>query len=192
MADDLTKMMTEQLRDAYSAEKQALRAMPKMMKKASAQALKDAIQKHIDQTEGQIERLDRALEAVGGKPGRKICEGMRGIIEEGQSELEDHDKGPMLDALIVAGLQRVEHYEIAAYGTMAALAKACGENEVARLMGETLNEEKQTDQLLTDLAEREINPAMVQELRGEAEQEEAPKPANDRRATATGRRRPAA
>ena len=103
MADDLTKMMTEQLRDAYSAEKQALRAMPKMMKKASAQALKDAIQKHIDQTEGQIERLDRALEAVGGKPGRKICEGMRGIIEEGQSELEDHDKGPMLDALIVAG-----------------------------------------------------------------------------------------
>lgn len=192
MADDLTKMMTEQLRDAYSAEKQALRAMPKMMKKASAQALKDAIQKHIDQTEGQIERLDRALEAVGGKPGRKICEGMRGIIEEGQSELEDHDKGPMLDALIVAGLQRVEHYEIAAYGTMAALAKACGENEVARLMVETLNEEKQTDQLLTDLAEREINPAMVQELRGEAEQEEAPKPANDRRATGTGRRRPAA
>ena len=192
MADELTKMMTEQLRDAYSAEKQALRAMPKMMKKASAQALKDAIQKHIDQTEGQIERLDRALEAVGGKPGRKICEGMRGIIEEGQSELEDHDKGPMLDALIVAGLQRVEHYEIAAYGTMAALAKACGENEVARLMVETLNEEKQTDQLLTDLAEREINPAMVQELRGEAEQEEAPKPANDRRATGTGRRRPAA
>ncbi|MBY0330671.1 MAG: ferritin-like domain-containing protein [Acetobacteraceae bacterium] len=192
MADDLTKMMTEQLRDAYSAEKQALRAMPKMMKKASAQALKDAIQKHIDQTEGQIERLDRALEAVGGKPGRKVCEGMRGIIEEGQSELEDHDKGPMLDALIVAGMQRVEHYEIAAYGTMAALAKACGEQEVARLMIETLNEEKQTDQLLTDLAEREINPAMVQELRGEAEQEEAPKPANDRRATGTGRRRPAA
>ncbi|MBX9698735.1 MAG: ferritin-like domain-containing protein [Acetobacteraceae bacterium] len=197
MADELTKMMTEQLRDAYSAEKQALRAMPKMMKKAESQGLKQAIQTHIDQTEGQIERLDRALEAVGGKPGRKVCEGMRGIIEEGQSELEDHDKGPMLDALIVAGMQRIEHYEIAAYGTMAALAKACGEDEVARLLAETLEEEKQTDQLLTELAESEINPAMVQEVRGEemdeeAEEEAPPKPANDRRGSGGGRRRSAA
>lgn len=179
MADELVRMMTEQLRDAYSAEKQALRAMPRLMKKASAQPLKDALQMHVEQTEGQVERLERALEAIGGKPGRKVCEGMRGIIEEAQSELEDHDKGPMLDAIIAAAQQRMEHYEIASYGTLAALAKACGEQEVARLMAETLREEKETDAKLTELAERELNPAMVEALRGGAG--EAPEPANDRR-----------
>ena len=189
MADELAKLMTEQLRDAYSAEKQALRAMTRMVKKASSQALQDAIQRHIQQTEGQIERLERALEAVGGRPGRKVCEGMRGILEEAQMEVEDEDRGAKMDALIVAGMQRVEHYEIAAYGTMAALAKAAGEQEVARLMAETLKEEKETDALLSDLAERELNPAMIAELRGEDEEEEPPRPANDRRG---GRRRPAA
>ncbi len=174
--DEITKLMVEQLRDAYSAEKQALRAMPRMMKKATAQSLKDALQMHVEQTEGQVERLERALEAVGGKPGRKVCEGMRGIIEEGQQELEDHDKGPMMDVLIVAAQQRMEHYEIASYGTMAALAKACGQEEVARLLAETLNEEKQTDEKLTRLAESELNPGMIEALRGGGEE-----PANDRR-----------
>src|SRR4051794_31294470 len=100
--DEITKLMVEQLRDAYSAEKQALRAMPRMMKKTSTQSLKDALQMHVEQTEGQVERLEKALEMLGGRPGRKVCEGMRGIIEEAQSELEDHEKGPMLDALIIA------------------------------------------------------------------------------------------
>jgi ferritin-like metal-binding protein YciE len=180
MPDDLTKLMTEQLRDAYSAEKQALRAMPRMLKKAGAQSLKDAIQRHIDQTEGQVERLDRALEAIGGKPGRKVCEGMRGIIEEAQGELEEAEKGPMMDVLIIAGMQRIEHYEIAAYGTMAALAEAAGQRDVARLLGETLREEKETDATLTQLAEREVNPAMIEEFRSRGE-EEAPRAANDRR-----------
>jgi ferritin-like metal-binding protein YciE len=190
MADSLTSLMTDQLRDAYSAEKQALRAMARVMKKAITPSLRDAIQTHIDQTEGQIERLDRALELVGGKPGRKVCEGMRGIIEEIQGELDDQEKGAMMDALIIAGLQRVEHYEIAAYGTMAALASACGQKEVAKLMAETLKEEKQTDADLSALAEREVNPAMIAEARGEEEgEEETPPPANDRRTT---RRRTAA
>jgi ferritin-like metal-binding protein YciE len=172
--DEINKLMIEQLRDAYSAEKQALRAMPRMMKKATAQSLKDALQMHVEQTEGQIERLEKALELMGGKAGRKVCEGMRGIIEEGQHELEDHDKGPLLDTLIVASQQRIEHYEIASYGTMAALAKAAGQKEVANLLAETLQEEKQTDEKLTQLAESELNPAAIQGM-------QAPEAANDRR-----------
>ena len=173
--EQIRQLMIEQLRDAYSAEKQALRSMPKLMRKASSQALKDALQMHVDQTEGQVERLEKALEAMGGKPGRKVCEGMRGLVEEAQSELEDHDKGALLDVVIVAAQQRMEHYEIAAYGTMATLAKAAGEQEIAKLLAETLQEEKQTDEKLTQLAESELNPAMLAEAQEEAE------PANDRR-----------
>jgi ferritin-like metal-binding protein YciE len=99
---------------------------------------------------------------MGSKPGRRVCEGMRGIIEEGQSELEDHDKGPIMDVLITAAQQRVEHYEIASYGTMAALAKAAGQKQVAELLAQTLQEEKQTDEKLTQLGESEINPAAFQ------------------------------
>ncbi|WP_149535480.1 YciE/YciF ferroxidase family protein [Siccirubricoccus phaeus] len=164
--DEITKLMTEQLRDAYSAEKQALRAMARLQKKASSQSLRDAVQMHIDQTETQVERLEKALEMTGARPGRKVCEGMRGIIEEAQGELEDHDKGPLMDTVIIAGLQRVEHYEIAAYGTMTALAKACGQQELADLLAETLAEEKETDEKLSQLAESEVNPAAIQEGRG--------------------------
>jgi ferritin-like metal-binding protein YciE len=162
MADEIKKLMTDQLRDAYSAEKQALRAMPRMMKHATSQALKDAIQRHIDQTEGQIERLERAFEMMGARPGRKVCEGMRGLIEEAQGEMEDHERGPLMDVLIVAAAQRVEHYEIAAYGTMAALAKAAGEQQLAGLLAENLAEEKQTDESLSQLGESAINPAAIE------------------------------
>lgn len=173
--DQITKLMTEQLRDAYSAEKQSLRAMPRLMKKATAQSLKDMLQMHVDTTETQVERLEKALEMIGGRPGRKVCEGMRGLIEEAQSELEDHEKGPLLDTLIVAAQQRVEHYEIASYGTIVALAKAAGQQQLADLLAETLQEEKQTDEKLSQLAESEINPAAIQ---GAGEGQE---PANDRR-----------
>src|SRR5215213_7655920 len=166
--DEINKLMVEQLRDAYSAEKQALRAMPRMMKRVTTQSLKDALQMHVEQTEGQVERLEQALEMLGGKAGRKVCEGMRGIIEEGQHELEDHDKGPLLDTLIVAMQQRVEHYEIASYGTMAALAKAAGQQEIADLLAQTLQEEKQTDEKLSQLAESELNPAAIQGTQAEA------------------------
>ncbi len=160
--DDVTKLMVEQLRDAYSAEKQGLRAMPRVAKKVTSPALKEAFQMHAEQTEGQVERLEQALEKLGARPGRKVCEGMRGLIEEAQSELEDHDKGPLLDAVIVGAQQRMEHYEIAAYGTIAALAKAAGQQEIADLMAQTLQEEKQADERLTQLAESELNPAAIQ------------------------------
>ena len=160
--DEVMKLMVEQLRDAYSAEKQSLRAMPRLAKKATAQSLKDMLQMHVETTEQQVERLEQALEKLGARPGRKVCEGMRGLIEEAQHELEDHDKGPILDAVIVGAQQRMEHYEIAAYGTIAALAKAAGQQEIAELMAQTLQEEKQADERLTQLAESELNPAAIQ------------------------------
>lgn len=162
--ENLTKLMIEQLRDAYSAEKQGLRTMPRLAKKAGSQALKDALQTHAEETEGQVERLEKALEMLGGRPGRKVCEAMRGIIEEAQHELEDQEKGPVYDMLLVAAIQKVEHYEIASYGTITALAKAAGQQEVAELLVQTLQEEKKTDELLTGLAEREINPAAIQAM----------------------------
>jgi ferritin-like metal-binding protein YciE len=157
--EETSKLMIEQLKDAYSAEKQALRGMQKMLRNATSPKLKEAIQTHIEQTQHQVERLDQAFQMVGAKAGRKVCEGMRGIIEEGQQEMEDADKGPMMDVLIVAAGQRVEHYEIASYGTMVALAKASGQQELADLLAETLAEEKETDELLTEIAETEVNPA---------------------------------
>jgi ferritin-like metal-binding protein YciE len=144
------------------AEKQALRCMQPTLRKASAPALRDGIQAHITQTEAQIERIEQGLERLGAKPGRKVCEAMRGLVEEAQHEIEEHDKGPILDLVIVAGMQRIEHYEIAAYGTAVAVAGALGEREVAALLSTTLEEEKQTDLKLTEVTARHIMPLALQ------------------------------
>lgn len=172
--EDLNKLMIEMLRDAHSAEKQGVRAMPRLAKKAQSQALKDALQTHAEETEAQIERLEKALEVMGGKPGRKVCEAMRGIIEEAQHELGDMDKGPVYDMVLAAAIQKVEHYEIATYGTLATLAKSAGQKELGELLGQTLAEEKKTDELLTQLAERELNQAAIQAM-------QAPEAANEQR-----------
>ena len=156
MQDEVRELLVEQLKDAYSAEKQALRCMQRTAKKATAPALRDGIQMHIEQTQTQIERVEQALEKLDARPGRKVCEAMRGLVEEAQHELEEHDKGPILDLVIVAGMQRIEHYEIAAYGTDVALAKALGEGEVADLLAQTLEEEKQTDLKLTAVTEQHL------------------------------------
>lgn len=171
--DDITKLMIDQLRDAHSAERQALRAMPRMMKNVTHPALKECIQAHVDETEAQVERIEQALEMVGGKPGRKVCEAMRGLIEEATHEMGENEKGPMMDVLIIASAQRIEHYEIAAYGTMVALAKAAGQQQLADLLAETLAEEKATDEKLTQVAESEVNPAFIAEARGEDDEETA-------------------
>jgi ferritin-like metal-binding protein YciE len=172
--DEITKLMVEQLRDAYSAERQGLRSMSRLAKKASAPSLKEALQTHAEETEGQVERLEKALEMLGGKPGRKVCEAMRGILEEAQHELEDQEKGPVYDMLLTAAIQKVEHYEIAAYGTLATLAKSAGQAELGELLGQTLAEEKKTDELLTQLAESEINTAAIEAM-------QSPEAANDKR-----------
>lgn len=170
---EIAKLMIEQLKDAHSAEKQALRAMQKMMKTATNEKLKQGFQMHIEQTEGQVERLEQALEQLGGKPGRKVCEAMRGLVEEAQHEMGEHDKGAMMDVVLIAAAQRIEHYEIAAYGTMATLAKSAGQRELGELLGLTLDEEKRMDAELTRIAESEVNTAWIEEVRAEAEEMES-------------------
>jgi len=161
MEAEVRELLIEELKDAYSAEKQALRCMQKTLKLASAPALRDGIQLHIEQTQVQIERVEQAMEKLEAKPGRKVCEAMRGLVEEAQSSIDEQDKGPIMDLVIVAGMQRIEHYEIAAYGTDIALAKALGEGEVVDLLTLTLDEEKQTDSQLTEVTELHIMPAAL-------------------------------
>ena len=182
MQDEVRKLLVEQLKDAYSAEKQALRCMQRTARKATAPALRDAIQAHIEQTQTQIERVEQALEKLDARPGRKVCEAMRGLVEEAQHEAEEHDKGPILDLVIVAGMQRIEHYEIAAYGTGVAVAKALGETEVAELLSQTLQEEKETDLKLTEVTEGQIMPEAMGG--GEARAAGSPRSGSARRSPA--------
>lgn len=162
MKDEVRELLIEQLKDAYSAEKQALRSMQKALKMASAEALRESIQLHIDQSQEQIERVEQALEMMQSRPGRKVCEAMRGLVEEAQHEIAGQNgKGPILDLVIVAGMQRIEHYEIAAYGTDIALAQAIGEQEIVDLLSTTLEEEKQTDLKLTEVTEQALMPAAL-------------------------------
>lgn len=165
--DEISKLMVEQLRDVHSAEKQAMRAMQKMVKQAGSDRLKQGIQTHIDQTEGQIERLEQAFEQIGGKPGRKVCEAMRGLVEEANHEMSEAERGPMMDVVIIAAAQRIEHYEIASYGTLAALARAAGQRDLGDLLHATLEEEKRMDEDLSRLAEEEVNPAWIAAAREE-------------------------
>ena len=173
MESEVRELLVEELKDAYSAEKQALRCMQKALRMASAPALREGIELHIEQTQTQIERVEQAMEKLQTRPGRKVCEAMRGLVEEAQHSIGEQDgKGPILDLVIVAGMQRIEHYEIAAYGTDIALAEALGEQEVVDLLTATLEEEKQTDLKLTEVTEQAIMPAAM-EGEEEGEEEEA-------------------
>jgi ferritin-like metal-binding protein YciE len=135
---------------------------------------REGIQLHIEQTQVQIERVEQVMEKLEVKPGRKVCEAMRGLVEEAQHEISEQDgKGPILDLVIVASIQRIEHYEIAAYGTDITLAKALGENEVVELLTLTLEEEKDTDRKLTEVTEQQIMPAAMDE--SETNEEQQPK-----------------
>ncbi len=147
------ELFVDELKDIYSAEKQAVKAYPRLTKAVQSEQLKQAMQEHLEQTKGQIERLDRIFEILEKRSSGKTCEGMRGLIEEAQSQLEEIEKGPVLDCAIIGALQRVEHYEIAAYGTVATLAEAMGQEEVKELLGETLEEEKETDERLTQVSQ---------------------------------------
>ncbi|MCI0752294.1 YciE/YciF ferroxidase family protein [Teichococcus vastitatis] len=161
----LDEMMVDQLKDAFSAEKQAIQAMRKMMRKASDPKLKQGIEAHIEQSETQRDRVEQALEKLGARPGRKVCEAMRGLVEEAQHEMEEYEKGPVLDLVMVASQQRMEHYEIAAYGTMVELSKALGQTEVADLLAATLAEEKKQDELLTEVTRSGILPAALSDAK---------------------------
>ncbi|MFH5926067.1 DUF892 family protein [Roseomonas xinghualingensis] len=158
---DLRALLVDQLKDAFSAEKQAIQAMRRAMRKATEPQLRDGLEAHVAQSEEQRDRVEQALDKLGARPGRKVCEAMRGLVEEAQHEMEDQEKGAILDLVIVASQQRMEHYEIAAYGTMAELAKAMGEMEVAKLLAQTLAEEKAQDEQLTQVTRSALLPAAL-------------------------------
>lgn len=168
------ELFVDELKDIYSAEKQAVKAYPRLTKAVQSEDLKQAMQEHLEQTKGQIERLDRIFEILEKRSSGKTCEGMKGLIEEAQTQLEEIEKGPVLDCAIIGALQRVEHYEIAAYGTVATLAEAMGQEEVKELLGETLEEEKETDERLTQVAQSVNSEALSEggeEEEGEGEDE---------------------
>ncbi len=166
----------DELKDIYSAEKQAIRAYPKLAKAVSSPQLKEALQTHLEETKGQVERLDQVFEILEKRASGKTCEAMKGLVEESSEALEEIEKGPILDAAIIACGQRMEHYEMAAYGTVLALAKAMGQDEIAQLLSQTLEEEKATDQKLTQVSES-VNKEAIgddEEEEDEEEEEEAP------------------
>jgi ferritin-like metal-binding protein YciE len=165
MAEDFKSLMGELLQDTYSAETQILEVLPEMADAASTPELKRVFQEHLQVTERQIERLERIAEMVGIDPEGEDCEAMEGLVAEAEEIMDDHDEGPIRDAAMISAAQKVEHYEIAAYGTLAAMAKAAGMNEAADLFAQTLKEEKDTDELLSQVAEQQVNPAA---LRGDA------------------------
>lgn len=154
----LEKLFVDALKDIYWAEKHLTKALPKMQKAATTEELQTAIEEHIDQTEGHVERLEQVFELLNKKPQAKKCDAMEGLIKEGESVVEDTEDGTMTrDAGIIMAAQKVEHYEIASYGTLVQLAKTLGMDEAAGILAETLEEEKQTDLGLTAIAENKIN-----------------------------------
>jgi ferritin-like metal-binding protein YciE len=148
----IDQLFVEELKDIYSAENQITKALPKMAKAAASEELKTAFEEHLEETEGQIERLDQIFETLGVDPKGKTCEGMKGVIEEGEEMLKLTEEGGVRDAALISAGQRVEHYEIAAYGAVRTYAQKLGKKQVVELLEETLEEEKATDKKLTQIA----------------------------------------
>lgn len=157
----LDELFRDTLKDIYYAEKQILKALPKMMKKASNAELKAGFESHREETEGQVERLEKVFELLEMPARGKRCPAIDGILEEGAELLEEHKPGPGLDAAMAAAAQAVEHYEIARYGTLCSWAEELGYSEAKTLLGETLNEEETCDETLSDLALSTLNAAAV-------------------------------
>jgi len=155
--DSLKDLYVEQLRDLYSAETQILAALPKMADKAKHAELKAGFQKHQRQTQEQVKRLEQIFQALGEKPGGVTCEGMKGLLKEGEKTMKEKADSDVLDAALIADAQRVEHYEIAGYGCVRTYARMLGRTDEVELLQRTLDEEGQTDHALTDLAERVVN-----------------------------------
>lgn len=154
----LEKFFIDSLKDIYWAEKHLIKALPKMQKAATTDELKTAIEEHIAQTEEQVSRLEQVFELLDRKPQAKKCDAMEGLIKEGESVVEETEDGSMTrDVAIIVASQKIEHYEIATYGSLVTLANTMGQDEIAGILAETLEEEKQTDENLTQIAENDIN-----------------------------------
>lgn len=161
----LQELFLEELRDIYWAEKHLVKALPKMEKAASSEELAEAFAEHLAVTQEQVGRLEQVFELLGEKARGKKCEAMEGLVKEAESVIEDTEEGTSTrDVALIIAAQKVEHYEIAAYGGLATLAKTMGKNEIKNLLGQTLDEEKETDEILTQLAENNINQSASQEM----------------------------
>jgi ferritin-like metal-binding protein YciE len=177
-AGTLHDAFIDELRDTYDAEKQVLKALPKMMKAASSPDLRAAFETHIEETREQVARLEQVFASLEEKVKGKHCDGVAGIIEEGKSVMEEEFDDTTMDACLIASAQRVEHYEMAAYGTLVAWAQVMGHTEAVDLLQQTLNEEKATDEKLTGIAESGINQEAADAAHpqgDEDDEEEAPR-----------------
>ncbi len=154
------ELFLDELKDLYSAEQQITKSLPKMAKASTSEELKAAFEEHLNETKGQIERLDRVFEILGKGPRGKTCVGMKGVLEEGAEVLEEAEEGPVRDAALISAAQRVEHYEMAGYGSVRDYAKLLGQNEIATLLEETLGEEKAADKKLNSIAKSVNSSAM--------------------------------
>jgi ferritin-like metal-binding protein YciE len=172
MADQgLRALYIDELKDLYSAETQLVKALPKMAKGAASEDLRKGFEEHLEQTKGHVQRLEQIFDSWGESPKGKKCKGMEGLIAEGSEVLKEGYEDSVLDAALIGAAQRVEHYEIAGYGTVRAMAEELGEDEHVSLLTETLEEEKETDEKLTQLAQDANSEANVEE-EGEGEVEE--------------------
>ncbi len=184
MADNgtLHDAFLDELRDAYDAEKQLTKALPKLAKAAASPDLRSAFEAHLEETRGHVERLEQVFESLDEKVKGKHCDGIAGIIEEGKSVMEEDFDEATMDACLIAAGQRAEHYEMAAYGTLVAWARGMGHKDAARLLEQTLNEEKAADKKLTGLAEGGINQQAADAAHPDSEEED-----DDETSARTGR-----
>ena len=159
----LEKLYIEELRDLYNAENQLLKALPKMAKGASSPELKDAFEKHLEQTKGHVQRLEELFEQRDENPKGKTCKAMKGLVEEGSEILKEEGEDSVLDAGIIVAAQKVEHYEIASYGSVRTFANLLGKDEEAKVLQSTLDEEAETNEILNQLAEGIVNQEALSE-----------------------------
>ena len=152
--ETMQELFIDELKDLYSAEKQITRALPRLAKAVTSEDLKQALLSHLEETNGQVERLQQVFDQLGKNPKGKTCVGMKGVLEEGSEAVEDTEKGIVRDAAVISAAQRVEHYEMAGYGSAREFAKMLGENEIATLLDETLAEEKAADHKLSNIAKQ--------------------------------------
>src|SRR6187401_423459 len=188
-AGTLHDAFIDELRDTYDAERQLTKALPKLAKAATAPKLRKAFEAHLEETLGQIERLEQVFESLDEKARGKHCDGISGIIEEGQSIMEEDFDESTMDACLIAAGQRAEHYEMAAYGTLVAWARAMGHDEAAELLQETLDEEKAADEKLSGLAEGGINQSAADAAHSDEDEESLAAGSGARKTSAKGRRR---
>src|ERR1700693_2109541 len=156
MPEGLRELYIDELKDIYNAENQLVKALPKMAQAATSQELRQGFEEHLEQTKGHVQRLEQIFQKLEESPKGKKCKGMEGLVEEGSEVMEEDFEGALMDAAIIGAAQRVEHYEIAAYGTVCAFAEELGETEQNSLLNETLQEKKETDEKLINLA-KQIN-----------------------------------